>query len=48
MKGTVISVVDSVLGPIHKRFVKRLDDLEIRKQVKTVHTSVSLESVRVL
>ena len=37
---TVISVVFRALGMIHKRWIKGLEDLEIRRQEETIQKSL--------
>ena len=48
MKVTMIPIVIGALGIIPKGLAKRLDDLEIRGQVKTIPTTAILRSARIL
>ena len=45
---TVIPIVISALGIIPKGLVNRLEDLEIRVQMKTIQTTALLRSDRIL
>ena len=48
MKVTVISIVIGALGTVIKRFIRGLEDLEIRGRVKTIQTSAFLRSAKIL
>ena len=48
MKVTLIPIVIDVLVTILKGLVKRLEDLEIRGQAKTIQTRASLKLARIL
>ena len=48
MKVTVLPSVIGVLGTIPKGLVKGLEDLEIRRQVETIQTTVLLKLARIL
>ena len=48
MKATVIQIVIDVLGTIHQGLIQRLEDLEIRGQVKTIQTIALMRSARIL
>ena len=48
MKLTVIPIVIDALGTVTKGLVQGLEDLEIRVQVKTIQTTASLRSARIL
>ena len=48
MKATVKPNVNLPLGIILKGLVKKLEDLEIRGQVKTIQTTAVLRSTRIL
>ena len=47
MKVTLIPILFNVFSIIHKRLIKRLEDLEIR-EVETIQTTVLLGSARIL
>ena len=42
MKVTVIPIIVSALGTIHRILVKGLEDLEIREQAETIQTTALL------
>ena len=48
MKVMVIPIVIGALGTVTKRWVHRLEDLEIRGRVETIQTTVLLRSGRIL
>ena len=48
MKVTAIPLVVGALGTILKELIKGLKDLEIRRQVETIQTTVLLRSDRIL
>ena len=48
MKVTVTSIVIGAFRTIPKELVKGLEDLEISRQVKTIHTTALLRSARIL
>ena len=47
LENEVIPVVIGTFGTVTKELVQRLEDLEIRGQVKTVQTTALLQSVRI-
>ena len=48
MKVTVILIISSVLGTVHKAFVSGLKEFEIRGYTKTIQTIALLRSARIL
>ena len=48
MKVMVIPIVIGALSTVTKRWVQRLEDLEIRGRVETIQTTVLLRSGRIL
>ena len=48
MKVTVIPIVIGVFRTIHKRFVRKLAELEIGGRAKTIQTAALLRSARIL
>ena len=48
MKETVIPIVIGALESIPKGLVKRLEDLETRRQIETIQTTALLRSARIL
>ena len=43
-----VAVIPIVIGTVAKRFVQRLEDMEIRGRVETIQTTALLRSARIL
>ena len=48
MRKTMISIVVGALGMVHKDLEKSLEELEIRRRIVTIQTTVLLRLARIL
>ena len=48
MKVTIVSIVIGTFGTVTEGLLKRLEDLEVSGQVKTIQTTALLKTVRIL